>query len=361
MTINFGAGPAKVPEPVLIQAQQELRDYDGTGISVMELSHRSTTFTKIAENVVNNVRDLLTVPENYAVLLMHGGGVGQMSAAPLNLCASSQNTVDYVLTGYWSEKAAKEAAKYCNVNKITSPSFTYIPDASGWSVTKDAKYLYYCDNETIHGVEFDKVPECGSVPLVCDMTSNLFTRPVDVAKYGCIFAGTQKNSGIASLTIVIVRKDLIAPLKITPSILDYNVTLSNNSMQNTPNCFAIYMTGLCLEWIQSNGGLAGMAGLAKERSSLIYNVIDSSNGFYHNPVEKKFRSRLTIPFRVGDLSGNADLEKKFLKEAESLGMIQLKGHRSVGGIRASMYNAMTMDEVTILANFMKDFQNKNLQ
>ena len=362
MTINFGAGPAKVPREVLLQAQREFLDYDGTGISVTELSHRSATFAKILDAVERNVRELLAVPEDYAVLFMHGGACGQMAAVPMNLCGGGGgggSSVDYIVTGAWSEKAAKEAAKYCSTNVIRSTSLTDVPDASSWRVTQGAKYLYYCDNETIHGVEFDKVPEGVKVPLVCDMTSNLFTRPVDVKKFGCIFAGTQKNAGIASLTLVIVRKDLIAPLNTTPAILDYKVTIGNKSLQNTPNCFAIYMTGLCLDWIKRNGGLDGMAALAQERSSLIYSVIDASDGFYHNPVEKRFRSRVTVPFRVGGAAGDAELEKKFLSEAEARGMIQLKGHRSVGGIRASMYNAMLIEEVRVLADFMREFQSKN--
>jgi phosphoserine aminotransferase len=359
MTINFGAGPAKVPAPVLQQAQQEFLDYAGSGISVTELSHRSKEFTVIVDKVIANVREILNVPENYAVLLMHGGGVGQMAAVPMNLCGSSDNTVDYVVTGYWSQKAAKEAEKYCKVNKIEPPEkvFTTISNSADWKLTPNAKYLYYCDNETIHGVEFDGVPNVGSVPLVCDMTSNLFTRPVDVTKYGCIFAGAQKNFGIASLTLVIVRKDLIDPLKITPSFINYKVSIENNSMQNTPNCFAIYVMGLCLEWMKTQGGLVGMSEQATARSNLIYQAIDSSKGFYRNPVNEQYRSRLTIPFRIQ--GGNADLEKKFLSEAEALRMIQLKGHRSVGGIRSSMYNAMTVEEATVLANFMEQFRIRN--
>lgn len=358
MTINFAAGPAKVPEEVLRKAQQEFLDFNNTGISVTELSHRSSHFAGIISKVEASVRRVLNVPDNYAVLFMHGGGVGQMAAAPMNLCGSSENVVHYVLTGSWSEKAAKEAEKYCKVTK-TKSAYTQVTPVDQWNLSPETKYVYYCDNETVHGVEFDEVPDTKSIPIVCDMTSNLFTRPVDVTKFGCIFAATQKNAGIAGLTIVIVRKDLISPLNITPSVFDYNVTIKNGSLQNTPCCFAIYVAGLCLDWIESKGGLEKMAEHSLKKSSLIYEIIDESNGYYHNPVEKKFRSRVNIPFRVGGPIGNIELEKKFLQEAEKLGMIQLKGHRSVGGIRASLYNAVTIDEVTTLANFMKKFMKEN--
>lgn len=358
MTINFGAGPSKVPPEVLRQAQREFLDFDGLGISITEMSHRSPTFSNIMQSVEKDVRELLNVPDDYAVLLMHGGGVGQMSAVPLNLCTSRDSSVVYLVNGYWSEKAAKEAAKYCQVTRVTESSFTQVPVVKSSDLTQDPKYVYYCDNETIHGVEFDQIPDCGPIPLVCDMTSNLFTRPVDVSKFGCIFAGTQKNAGIASLTIVIVRKNLIKPLDITPIVLDYKVTMNNGSLQNTPSCFAVYITSLCLQLLKKNGGLEEMSRRSIAKSSLLYDIIDSSEGFYHNPVSKKFRSRVTVPFRVGGKAGNPDLEKKFLQEAEALSMIQLKGHRSVGGIRASLYNAITIEEVTVLANFMADFRKR---
>lgn len=359
MTINFGAGPAKLPTEVLRQAQSEFLDYHGQGISLTEMSHRSPTFSKIIQQVEQDIRDLLQVPDDYAVLLMHGGGVGQMSAVPLNLSSSSDSSVLYLVNGYWSEKAAKEAAKYCKVTRVTDSSLMKVPTATSSELAEGPKYVYYCDNETINGMEFDKAPDCGTTPLVSDMTSNLFTRPVDVSKFGCIFAGTQKNAGIASVTIVIVRKDLLAPLSFTPSILDYKVTMSNGSLQNTPSCFAIYMTSLCLTWLKKNGGVEEMGRRAVLKSSLLYDVIDTSNGFYYSPVGKQFRSRVTVPFRVGGSAGDPDLEKKFLQEAEALSMIQLKGHRSVGGIRASLYNAMTIDEVKVLANFMTEFQKRN--
>lgn len=239
-TINFAAGPAKVPEEVLLQAQREFLNFDGTGVSVCELSHRGATFTKIIEEAEAGIRKVLNIPDNYVVLFMHGGGVGQMAAVPMNLCGSSDSVVDYVVTGSWSEKAAKEAAKYCKVNIVNkdSPKFTSIQDKSHWDLSSNASYLYFCDNETIHGVEFTDVPD-SKVPVVCDMTSNLFTKEIEVSKYGCIFAGTQKNAGIAALTVVILRKDLIkTPLSITPSILSYEVTVKNKSLQNTPPCFA---------------------------------------------------------------------------------------------------------------------------
>ena len=239
-TINFAAGPAKVPQEVLLEAQQEFLDYASTGISVCELSHRSATFGKIMDDAEAGIRQVLHVPENYAVFFMHGGGVGQMAAVAMNLSGSSDAVVDYVVTGSWSEKAAKEASKYCRVNVVNpqdGPHFTSVQDQGQWKLSPNASYLYFCDNETIHGVEFPEVPS-SKVPIVCDMTSNLFTKEIDVSKYGCIFAGTQKNAGIAALTVVILRKDLIkSPLTITPSILSYEVTLKNKSLQNTPPCF----------------------------------------------------------------------------------------------------------------------------
>lgn len=238
-TINFAAGPAKVPQEVLVHAQKEFLDYNGTGISVVEMSHRSATFAKIHADAEAGIRQVLKVPDNYAVLFMHGGAVGQMAAIPMNLAGNSDATVDYVVTGAWSEKAAKEAAKYCKVNVVNknTSNFTSVQDASEWNLSPNASYLYYCDNETIHGVEFPFIPD-SKVPVICDMTSNLFTKEVDVTKFGCIFAGTQKNAGIAALTVVIVRKDLIkTPMTVTPSVFSWDVTLKNNSLQNTPPCY----------------------------------------------------------------------------------------------------------------------------
>lgn len=357
---NFAAGPAKVPEEVLLHAQSELLDYQGTGISICETSHRSGTFTSLCDEAEKKIRSLLSVPDSYAVLFMHGGAVGSMASVPMNLAGSPDATVDYVVTGSWSEKAAKEAAKYCKVNVVNNTAnFTAIEDPTKWKKTPNAAYLYYCDNETIHGIEFPEVPG-SNVPIVCDMTSNLFTRPIDITKFGCIFAGTQKNAGISALVLVIVRKDLIKPMAITPSVFDFNVTIKNKSLQNTPPCFPIYMMNLVLDWTLKNGGTAAMSDRSMKKSQLIYDAIDSSGGFYHSPVEKRYRSRVTIPFRVGGSTGNEELEKKFLKEAEEVHrMIQLKGHRSVGGIRASMYNALTVEEATVLANFMKEFHSRH--
>ncbi|XP_069043429.1 phosphoserine aminotransferase [Lepisosteus oculatus] len=357
--VNFGAGPAKIPPSVLLEAQKELIDYGGLGISVLEMSHRSADFTKILNTTENLLREILDVPENYKVIFLQGGGCGQFSAVPLNLIGLKEDgCADYIVTGSWSAKAAKEAEKYGKVN-IVHPkleSYTKVPDPGSWNLNPSASYVYYCCNETVHGVEFRSVPETKGVPLVCDMSSNFLSQPVDVSKFGLIFAGAQKNVGCAGVTVVIVRDDLLGKaLKECPVILDYQVQAGNNSVYNTPPCFSIYIMGLVLEWIKNNGSTTAMEKLSKEKSEMIYDIIDQSNGFYFCPVEVASRSRMNVTFRVGIKDGDEALEKKFVDEASRLGMISLKGHRSVGGIRASLYNAITVDETKMLANFMKEF------
>ncbi|XP_068785145.1 centrosomal protein of 78 kDa isoform X3 [Struthio camelus] len=344
---------------VLLEAQKELMDYKGLGISVLEMSHRTSDFTKIINTAENLLRELLNIPENYKVIFLQGGGSGQFSAVPLNLIGLKEGRhADYVVTGAWSAKAAKEAEKYANVN-IVHPklgTYTKIPDPSTWNLNPDASYVYYCANETVHGVEFDFVPDVKGAVLVCDMSSNFLSRPVDVSKFGVIFAGAQKNVGCAGATVVIVREDLLGfALKECPVVLDYKTQATNGSLYNTPPCYSIYIMGLVLEWIKNNGGAAAMDKLSSIKSRMIYDIIDKSNGFYVCPVEKKNRSRMNVPFRIGSIKGDEALEKKFLEKAVELNMISLKGHRSVGGIRASLYNAVTVEDVQKLATFMRSF------
>ncbi|XP_018614550.2 phosphoserine aminotransferase [Scleropages formosus] len=358
-TINFGAGPAKLPQSVLFEAQRELLDYNGIGISVLEMSHRSLDFAKIINTTENLLRELLNIPENYKVMFLHGGGTAQFSAVPLNLIGLKEDRcADYLVTGTWSAKAAKEAEKYGKVNVIHPKlgSYTKIPDPGSWTPNPSASYVYYCCNETVHGVEFDFVPDAGGVVLVSDMSSNFLSRPVDVSQFGLIFAGAQKNVGCAGVTVVVVREDLLGKArKECPIVLDYEVQAGNGSLYNTPPCFSIYIMSLVLEWIKNNGGTAAMERLNKQKSNMIYDIINGSGGFYVCPVDMSCRSRMNIPFRIGGKEGDEALEKKFLDGASKLGMISLKGHRSVGGIRVSLYNAVTMEDVGVLAAYMKEF------
>ncbi|OBS82813.1 hypothetical protein A6R68_23193 [Neotoma lepida] len=311
--VNFGPGPAKLPHSVLLEIQKELLDYKGLGISVLD------------------------VPNNYKVIFVQGGGSGQFSAVPLNLIGlKAGRCADYVVTGTWSAKAAEEAKKFGTVNVVHPKlgSYTKIPDPSTWNLNPDASYVYFCANETVHGVEFDFIPDVKGAVLVCDMSSNFLSRPVDVSKFGVIFAGAQKNVGSAGVTVVIVRDDLLGfALRECPSVLEYKVQAGNNSLYNTPPCFSIYVMGVVLEWIKNNGGAAAMEKLSFLKSQMIYEIIDNSQGFY----------------------GDEALEKRFLDKAVELNMISLKGHRSVGGIRASLYNAVTTEDVEKLAAFMKNF------
>ncbi|KAM7415843.1 hypothetical protein PAMA_018077 [Pampus argenteus] len=362
-TINFGSGPAKLPKSVLLQVQNEFLNYSGLGISVLELSHRSQDFSKIMNKTESLLRELLNIPDNYKVMFLQGGGSGEFSAVPLNLIGLKEDKcADYFVTGIWSAKAAKEAEKYGKIN-IVHPkldSYTKIPDPSSWTLNPSASYVYYCCNETVHGVEYNFIPETNGVVLVTDMSSNLLSRPVDVSKFGLIFAGAQKNVGCAGVTLVIVREDLLGhALKECPIVLDYKVQAEMNSLYNTPPCFSIYIMCLVLEWIKNNGGAAAMETLNKQKSSMIYDVINASNGFYVCPVEITCRSRMNIPFRVGKKEGDDALEKKFLDGASQRGMISLKGHRSVGGIRASLYNAVTLEDTEALAKYMKEFMTEH--
>ncbi|KAH8419226.1 hypothetical protein KR222_010807 [Zaprionus bogoriensis] len=362
MVINFAAGPAKLPEEVLKEVQKNLLNCNGSGISVMEMSHRSSNYAKIHDAALADLRELLDVPKNYRVLLMQGGGTGQFAAVALNLIGRT-GSADYVITGSWSAKAAKEAAQYGKVNAVLpkAEKYTDVPRQESWKLDPNASYVYYCDNETVDGVEFDFVPQVdANVPLVCDMSSNFLSRPIDVSKFGVIYAGAQKNIGPAGVTVVIVREDLLGQqLKITPSVLNFEQMDKNNSLLNTPPTFGIYVMGQVFQWIKRNGGVQGMAKLANAKSKLIYDIIDQSKGFYYCPVKPHVRSHMNLPFRIGSAAGNDALEKEFLAQAEAQGMIQLKGHRSVGGIRASLYNAVTLDETKQLAKLMQAFYESN--
>ncbi|KAI2810993.1 hypothetical protein RDWZM_002177 [Blomia tropicalis] len=361
-TYNFNAGPAKVPQEVLRIAQDEFIYYRNSGISVMEMSHRSVEFEAIINDAEKLLRELLNIPENYKVLFAHGGGTGQFASIPLNL-AQAGDVVNYAITGTWSEKAAKEAEKYLKVNRVTTKpeKFITIQPQSTWNIDPAGKYLFYTDNETIHGIEYQvPVTPVPGMPLVFDMTSNFLTRPVNVSNYGAIIAGTQKNAGVAGLAIIIVRDDLIGkPQTICPSILDYKVLNANRSLYNTPATYSIYMCKLYLQWIKDQGGLEEMARRAKIRSSLIYNVIDQSNGFYVNVIDPATRSRVNAVFRVGGPTGDAELEKRFLEEAAKRNFVGVKGHRSVGGIRISMFNACPVKDAEVVAEFLKEFMKNN--
>jgi len=356
--ILFGAGPAKLPKEVLKKAQDELLDFNGTHQSITEISHRSAEFTEVVNSTVAKAKQLLKIPDNYKVIFMQGGGTGQFAAVPLNLI-SRTGKADYVVTGSWSAKAAKEAAKYGKVNQVIPKLDKYItiPEPSTWKLDPEASYVYYCANETVDGVEFQFVPDTKGIPLVCDMSSNIFSRPVDISKFGIVYGGAQKNIGPSGVTIVIIREDLLGKaLPITPSVLDYAITAKDNSLYNTPPCFGIYTVGLVFDWILNNGGVEEMERRAIEKANTLYNLIDSSKGFYTNPVDKNHRSRMNVVFRI---KNDEALENKFVKEAKELKLLGLKGHRSVGGIRASIYNAVLPEHVRELEKFMKAFLTKN--
>ncbi|CAF2739334.1 unnamed protein product [Rotaria sp. Silwood2] len=365
--LNFGAGPAQLPLEVLESVQAEFLDFNGSGANVMELSHRSTTFAKVIEDAERDIRDILSIPDSYAVLFLQGGATAQFSAIPLHfLNLKPSQTADYLVTGYWSEKAANEAEKFGKVNWVVPKRSKYqdVPDENTWKLTKDPSYFYYCANETIHGIELDDIPAIvpKDVPIVCDMSSNFLTRPFDVTKYAVIFASAQKNFGISGLTLVILRKDLVEKNvnKSIPIILDYKIHIDNGSMYNTPPTFSIYITNKMFDWIKRQGGLKAMNDLSNKKSSAVYDALEQSNGFYVSFINKKDRSRTNIPLRiVTNGTPNEKLETLFLKEAVQSDMIELKGHRAVGGIRISLYNGITLEETNKLLNFMRTFQTNN--
>jgi phosphoserine aminotransferase len=356
---NFSAGPAALPEVVLQQAAAEMLDWRGSGMSVMEMSHRGKEFISIAEKAMQDLRDLLNVPADYEILFLQGGGLGQNALIPMNLMALGTHA-DFVVTGSWSAKSYKEAGRYGKVNLIAdaAPSkFTTIPKFDDWKLSAGASYLHICTNETIDGVEFQWAPKLGNTlakgtPIVADMSSHILSREINVSDYGCIFAGAQKNIGPAGLTITIIRKDLIGfahPL--TPSAFNYKVVVENESMYNTPPTYGIYIAGLVFEWLKNQGGVAAIEAKNIAKAKLLYGVIDGSN-LYENRVTLADRSRMNVSFFLKDESRN----EAFLQGAKSAGLVQLKGHRSVGGMRASIYNAMPIEGVQALVSYMADFE-----
>lgn len=354
---NFSAGPSMLPEPVLRRAADEMLDYNGSGQSVMEMSHRSKVYESIIFGCQDTLRRLLNIPENYKVLFLQGGASSQFAAVPLNLM-NKNGKADYVITGQFAKKAWKEASRFGPCRVVASSEdklFTYIPQLTTADFDKDADYVHICYNNTIYGSRWPAPPETGDVPLVADMSSFILSEPVDVTKFGLIYAGAQKNMGPAGLTVVIVREDLIGNARATaPTMFDYKVMADNDSMYNTPPCYSIYMCKLVLEWIESLGGLEKMAEINRHKAGLLYDFLDSSKMF-HNNVEKPFRSLMNATF----VTGNPDLDKKFVAEAADTGFVNIKGHRSVGGMRASIYNAMPTEGIEKLVAFMKDFEAKN--
>ena len=354
---NFSPGPAVLPQPVLEQARDEMLDWRGSGMSVMEMSHRGKEFIAIAADAEADLRELLAIPANYKVLFLQGGATAQFAMVPMNLL-HGKKSADYIHTGEWAKKAIGEAKKFCSVNVAASSedrSFTYVPKQSTWKSGADAAYVHITSNETIGGIEYHWIPDTRGVPLVADMSSHILSRPIDASRYGVIYAGAQKNIGPAGLTIVIVREDLLGQvIPGTPAMYDYKIHADNESMYNTPPTYGLYIAGLVFQWLKKNGGLAAMQKVNNEKAGLIYGVLDSSS-FYSSPVAKEDRSIMNVPFRLKSES----LDEEFLKQARSRGMIQLKGHRSVGGMRASIYNAMPIEGVRALVEFMRDFEKRN--
>jgi phosphoserine aminotransferase len=348
---NFSAGPAVLPKPVLERAQAEMLDWHHSGMSVMEMSHRGKEFLSILAKTEADFRTLLKVPCNYKVLFLQGGAIAENVMIPLNLL--NGKSADYAITGSWSKRSVAEAKVIGDINIIAnSEPFTYVPDFSDWTFNSDAAYLHICTNETVNGVEFDGLPNAGSVPIVADMSSHILSRPIDVSQYGVIYAGAQKNIGPAGLCLVIVREDLLdqaSPL--TPGVFHWKEQADNHSMVNTPPTYSIYVAGLVFEWLLEQGGVEAIEHLNIAKSKLLYDYIDSTD-FYTNDVAIKNRSRMNVPFFLKDES----LNEAFLKGAESNGLLQLKGHRSVGGMRASLYNAMPIEGVKALVEYMKSFE-----
>ncbi len=354
---NFSAGPAMLPEEVLRQAAEEMLDWHGSGMSVMEMSHRGKEFISIYEAAERDLRELLKVPANYRILFMQGGGIGENAIIPMNLVGRKAQpaTVDFIHTGSWSGKSIKEAKKYCNVNVAASSEaqkFAAIPKRENWRLSSDAAYVHICTNETIDGVEFQEAPDVGDVPLVADMSSHILSREIDVSKYGVIFGGAQKNIGPAGVTLVIVREDLLGhALPICPSAFDWKIVADHDSMYNTPPTYGIYIAGLVFQWLKRQGGVAAIEKRNIAKAGLLYGYLDSTD-FYANRIETASRSRMNVPFFLRDES----LNEAFLAGAKARGLVQLKGHKSVGGMRASIYNAMPIEGVQALVEYMKEFE-----
>ncbi|AKR43418.1 3-phosphoserine/phosphohydroxythreonine transaminase [Methylophilus sp. TWE2] len=353
---NFSAGPAVLPKPVLERAQAEMLDWHGSGMSVMEMSHRGKEFTSILEKTEADLRQLMAIPANYKVLFLQGGAIGENAIIPMNLL--NGKSADYVVTGSWSKRSVQDAKAYGQINVAASAEadgFTHVPPFSEWQLNKDAAYVHYCTNETINGVEFLDVPETHGVPIVADMSSHILSRPVDVSKYGVIYGGAQKNIGPAGLCLVIVREDLLdraSPL--TPAVFHWKTQAENQSMINTPPTYSIYIAGLVFEWLLAQGGVEAIEKINIAKANLLYDYLDQTD-FYYNPIQRAYRSRMNIPFRLRDEA----LNELFLKAADTRGLLQLKGHRSVGGMRASIYNAMPLEGVKALVEFMQEFEKSN--
>lgn len=354
---NFSAGPAVLPEEVLRQAAAEMLDYDGTGMSVMEMSHRSKPFANIIETAEADLRELLQIPDNYQVLFLQGGATQQFAAVPMNLMQNKK--ADYIVSGSWSKKAWKEAKLYGEARCVASSedeNFSYVPDVAGLEFDPEADYVYICQNETIYGTTYHTLPETGDIPLVTDVSSMFLSEPMDVSKYGLIYGGVQKNVGPAGVVIVIVRDDLIREdvLPFTPTIMRYKTQADAGSLSNTPPCYGIYMCGKVFQWLKGLGGLEAMQKLNEEKAAILYDYLDQSK-LFSGTAKKEFRSLMNVPF----VTGNPELDAKFIAEAKAAGIENIKGHRSVGGMRASIYNAMPKAGVEALVQFMDKFEREN--
>ena len=354
---NFSAGPAVLPEEVLQEAAAEMLDYNGTGMSVMEMSHRSKAYDKIIKDAEADLRDLMNIPDNYKVLFLQGGASQQFAMIPMNLMKNK--VADYIVTGQWAKKAYQEAAMYGKANKIASSedeTFSYIPDCSDLPISEDADYVYICENNTIYGTKFKTLPNTKGKILVSDMSSCILSEPVDVTKYGMIYAGVQKNIGPAGVVIVIIREDLITEevLPGTPTMLRYKIHADAESLYNTPPAYGIYICGKVFKWLKKNGGLHAMKEYNEKKAKILYDYLDESK-LFKGTVRKEDRSLMNVPF----VTGSADLDAKFVKESKEAGFENLKGHRSVGGMRASIYNAMPIEGVEKLVAFMKKFEEEN--
>lgn len=355
---NFSAGPAVLPESVLRSAAEEMLDYNGTGMSVMEMSHRSKAYEEIIQTAEADLRELMQIPDNYKVLFLQGGASQQFAMIPMNLMKNK--VADYIVTGQWAKKAYQEAAKYGKVNKIASSedkTFSYIPDCSDLPISEDADYVYICENNTIYGTKFKELPNTKGKTLVADVSSCFLSEPVDVSKYGIIYGGVQKNIGPAGVVIVIIREDLITEdvLEGTPTMLQYKTHADANSLYNTPPAYGIYICGKVFKWLKEMGGLEAMKKKNEQKAKILYDFLDESK-LFKGTVEKKDRSLMNVPF----VTGSEELDAKFVKEAKAAGLENLKGHRSVGGMRASIYNAMPEEGVKALVAFMKKFEEENL-
>lgn len=354
---NFSAGPAMLPEPVLQEAAREMLDYRGTGMSVMEMSHRSKAYQAIIDAAEADLRDLMQIPQNYKVLFLQGGASQQFAMIPMNLMKNG--VADYIVTGQWAKKASQEAKKYGTVNVIASSedkNFSYIPDCRDLPVTPEADYVYICENNTIYGTKFKELPNTKGKVLVSDVSSSFLSEPVDVSRYGLLYGGVQKNIGPAGVVIVIIREDLI-PDEVpsyTPTMLRYSIHAENGSMYNTPPTYGIYICGKVFQWLKQTGGLEAMAKRNQEKAAILYDFLDNSK-LFRGTVRKADRSLMNVPF----VTGSQELDARFVKEAEAAGLVNLKGHRSVGGMRASIYNAMPREGVEALVSFMKSFEQEN--